>query len=89
MNLRNADVLEIIAKLATITATLVGGFGVFLAANSYRQSVRLKRAEWLLKLYQEFMKSSDTGLCVMSSIIGRNGSFSRSTRTCAMSPKAI
>jgi hypothetical protein len=48
------DVLEIIAKLATITATLVGGIGVFVAANSYRQSVRLKRAEWLQRLYQQF-----------------------------------
>jgi hypothetical protein len=44
--------LEIIAKLATITATLVTAVGMIV--NSYRQSVRLKRAEWLQKLYQQF-----------------------------------
>ena len=45
--------LEIIAKIATIIATLVGAIGVGFAVNSYRQSVRLKRAEWLQKLYQQ------------------------------------
>jgi len=46
--------LEIIAKIATIIATLVGAIGVGFAVNSYRQSVRLKRAEWLQRLYQQF-----------------------------------
>jgi hypothetical protein len=47
-------ILEIIAKIATTIATLVGAIGVSFAVNSYSQSVRLKRAEWLQKLYQQF-----------------------------------
>jgi hypothetical protein len=46
--------LETIAKLATIAAALVGAIGAAFAVNAYRQSVRLKRAEWLQKLYQQF-----------------------------------
>ena len=45
--------LETIAKLATIAAALVGAIGAAFAVNAYRQSVRLKRAEWLQKLYQQ------------------------------------
>ena len=46
--------LEIIAKLATIAAALVGTAGAVFAVKAYWQSVRLKRAEWLQKLYQQF-----------------------------------
>jgi len=37
--------LEIIAKIATIIATLVGAIGVGFAVNSYRQSVRRMASE--------------------------------------------
>jgi hypothetical protein len=49
--------VELITKLATIVATLVAAVGVIVAVHSYRTSVRLKRAEWLQKLYQQFYES--------------------------------
>ena len=41
-------------KLATITGVLVGAASVVFAVKSYMQSVRVRRAEWLQKLYQQF-----------------------------------
>ena len=49
-----SDVLEIVGKCVTIFAAAVGALSAGFAAISYRGSVRLKRAEWLQKLYQQF-----------------------------------
>ncbi|MGP8242890.1 MAG: hypothetical protein ACLQVN_00050 [Bryobacteraceae bacterium] len=48
------ETLDIIGKLVTILVAMVGIVGAISALMSYRQSVRLKRAEWLQKLYQQF-----------------------------------
>lgn len=37
-----------------MVAAICGASGVLIAAVSYRSSVRLKRAEWLQKLYQQY-----------------------------------
>jgi hypothetical protein len=48
------ETLAIIGKVVAIAASLVGIGGAIYALMSYHQSVRLKRAEWLQKLYQQF-----------------------------------
>ncbi len=43
-----------IVEWSPIAATIVGATGTFFALKTYRHSVRLKRGEWLQKLYQQF-----------------------------------
>ena len=43
-----------IVEWSPIAATVIGAIGSFFALKTYKHSVRLKRGEWLQKLYQQF-----------------------------------
>ncbi len=43
-----------IVEWSPIAATIVGAIGASVALTTYKHSVRLKRGEWLQKLYQQF-----------------------------------
>jgi gamma-glutamylcyclotransferase (GGCT)/AIG2-like uncharacterized protein YtfP len=49
--------LDLIVKCVTVASLIAAGVSAFLAARSYGQSVRLKRAEWLRGLHQQFYES--------------------------------
>jgi gamma-glutamylcyclotransferase (GGCT)/AIG2-like uncharacterized protein YtfP len=48
---------EAALKWVTLAAAIVGIVGAWIAVRSYRDGVRLKRAEWLQKLHEQFYGS--------------------------------